>query len=327
MKKAPEKNESLIVRHIPYGEIEVIRPLFRQVFGSDISESMLAWKYGQDEGVSYGAFLGDSLLAHCGVFYRSVLAEGRQRRIGQLGDLMALPGSYGGLSRKKSPFALLIQQVLAELPSETNPDGLGFGFPSDRAMRLGERLGLFASIDQIWQLTFSPLSLSWFSDRCKTLQPSNGDFFAVVNDLWQKMADKLGGDLIGVRDAAYLLRRYFRHPLNHYKCYLVTSRWRGRPLGVFILRLNGGQCELMDIIAHPDMIPRVLRTARQQLKSWGLDAMNLWLTEYHAKALHGLAQSCQKMEFRIMANPFSFGGKPEHFAHRWWLTSGDTDYR
>ena len=103
---------------------------------------------------------------------------------------MALPGRYGGLSRKSSPFAALIQQVLADLPGDGNPGGLAFGFPSDRAMRLGEHLGLFSSIDRIRQLAFVPLPPSRTS-RCRNLQP-DPEFLekAVKNNIPVFITDK-----------------------------------------------------------------------------------------------------------------------------------------
>lgn len=318
---------SVWIREIAFQELALIKPLFRQVFGSDISEEMLAWKYGDGQGRSYGAFAPDgALLAHCGLFYRQVLADGQPCRIAQLGDLMALPGRYGGLSRAGSPFALLIRKVLSDLPGVANPDGLAFGFPSDRAMRLGEHLGLFSSIDQIWELSFGPLPCSWCADSCQLLNPADNNFAGIANRLWQQMAKSLGNDLVGVRDANYLEQRYFRHPLKRYDCYLVSSCWLRRPLGLLITHSDGDQCELLDIIAAPSGMKRVLQAARMRLQSWRVACIKLWMTEQHAEKLQGLAEAASRLEFRIMANPFSSAGNPQRFASRWWLTSGDTDY-
>lgn len=316
------------VREIPLQDLSLIRPLFRQIFGADISTEMLAWKYGEGRGRSYGAFAQDgTLLAHCGVFYRSALADGQSCRIAQLGDLMALPGRVGGLSRFSSPFSLLIRKVLDDLPGQSNPDGLAFGFPSDRAMRLGEHLGLFAAIDRMWELVFTPLPASWRADRVVPMAFSDKAFTDTANHLWQQMASTHGKDLVGVRDAAYLLQRYSRHPSHQYGCHLVSTRWWDRPLGLLFSRMDGEQCELLDILAHPSNMERVLQTARQRMAVWGAVTMKLWLTERYTKLYCPLADSHSQLEFRIMANPYSSAGHPERFAGRWWLTSGDTDYR
>lgn len=313
------------VMHSP--ETALMQDLFRKVYGNEISQAMLEWKYGGDRGTSYGVFAEDGvLLAHCGVFHRTVLAEGKRYRIGQLGDLMALPGRHGGLSRLGSPFSALIQHLLAELPGGNNPDGLAFGFPSDRAMRLGERLGLFAPIDRMCQLVFTPLPPSWKADRCIPLSPADSRFSGIIDKLWCAMAEAFGNDLIGVRDAEYLIQRYARHPVYTYNLHLIVSRWLGTPLGVLVTRIDAGACELLDIIAPPATISRLLQAARRQLADWGAQSMTAWLTERHARTFEPLAQSCNPLEIRIMANPFSSEGTPGRFAHRWWLTSGDTDY-
>lgn len=325
------KRKEVIVRSTRVLHVEdrpAIRQLFQKVFRNDLSDAMLEWKYGDGRGTSYGVFSDEGrLLAHCGIFYRSVLADGQLRSIVQLGDLMALPGRHGGLARDGSPFALLIQKVLADLPGPANPDGLAFGFPSDRAMRLGEHLGLFTSIDTMWELSFVPLSSSWTTDRCTAIRPSDKLFAPVADRLWQQMAAGLGGSLIGIRDAAYLKQRYFSHPVNSYCCYLVSSRWLGRPLGMLITRMDGPECELLDIIAAPSNMTRLLQTARGQMAAWGVDVMKLWLTKRNVGLLSPQAEVVKPLEFRIMANPFSSNGHPERFAGRWWLTSGDTDYR
>lgn len=315
------------IREIEFQELGLIKPLFRRVFNSDISEAMLAWKYGEGRGKSYGIFTAEGeLLAHCGIFYRQALADGISCRIVQLGDLMALPGHHGGVSRLRSPFALLIQKVLADLPDALNPDALAFGFPSDRAMRLGEHLGLFSSIDQMWELHFNPISVAKRADRCVELDPASSGFTTSADRLWQLMADDLGKDLIGVRDAAYLQQRYFSHPHNRYCCHLVSSKWFGRPLGLLITRKEGEQCELLDIIAPFSNFSRLLQAARHQMTVWGSSTMNFWLTEHNMALFRHHAETVRQLEFRIMANPFSSAGHPERFTQRWWLTSGDTDY-
>lgn len=317
-----------IIREIAPNEMGLIKPLFLKVFKNDISDEMLTWKYACGRGKSYGAFIPEDgkLLAHCGIFYRNVLADGQACRIAQLGDLMAIPGKYGGLSRASSPFALLIKQVLDGLPCKTNPDGLAFGFPSDRAMRLGKHLGLFSSIDSMYELSFTPLPPSIRADRCDTLDPGNACFTDIANKLWQQMTDRLGRNLIGIRNAEYLMQRYLEHPLKQYDCHLISSRWLGRPIGILITRQERDQCEILDIIADIFQMERVLSTARRQMTIWGASNMKLWLTRLHAESFKGIAQAFNQLEFRIMANPFSSEGRPERFSNRWWLTSGDTDY-
>lgn len=315
------------IREIKPQELGLIRPLFRQVFKTDITDAMLDWKYGEGLGRAYGYFNdADELLVHCGLSYRRALADGQPRRIAHMGDLMAASGRHGGLGRAGA-FAQVIHQMLNDIPDEQNPDGLAFGFPSDRAMRLGEHLGVFAPIDQMQQLTFGPLPRRWPADRLLTVNRPDNSFYKIVNHLWQNMADELGEGLVVIRDADYLAFRYFNHPSLRYACHLIKPWWGGQVLGIVITKREGQQCELVDLVAPPAAIGRLVRAVRQHLVVWGAKNATLWLTERHAAAVEDQAQKNDRLEFRIMANPFSSGSRPERFAGRWWLTSGDTDYR
>lgn len=310
------------------GAEERIRPLFREVFKVDIGPEMVRWKYGEGHGRSWGAWDADGdLLVHCGVFYRRALAGGQLRRIAQLGDLMASPHKPGGLAREHSPFARLIRRLLAELPDERNPDALAFGFPSERAMRLGERLGVFAQIDQVHALGFDALPACASSDRIDTLHELGPQAARQFDRLWTAMAADLQDGLVGVRDAAYLRWRYFEHPENHYTCLVVRSRWLRRTLGVLFVKGSGAERELMDIIAPLPRIPRLLTAARHWLGATAGTRLTLWLASSHAERFAPLAQSSAPLEFRIMANPLGPAWVLERFNRRWWLTSGDTDYR
>lgn len=312
----------------PAGEEDRIRPLFREVFKVDISPEMVGWKYGQGRGRSWGAWdADDELVVHCGVFYRRALAGGTPRRIAQLGDLMASPHKPGGLTRGQSPFARLIRQLLVELPDASNPDALAFGFPSERAMRLGERLGVFAQIDQVHALSFTPLPGAWNADRVEPLPSLSPRSAHLLDQLWSAMAADLQEGLVGVRDAAYLQWRYFEHPTHRYTCLLVRSPWLRRPIGVLVVRGDGAERELMDVIAPLAHFPRLIQAARRWLAQTGGDTLHLWLASTYAQRFAPLAQSCQPLEFRIMANPLGPAWVLEKFHHRWWLTSGDTDYR
>lgn len=313
-------------------DTERLREGFRQVFGGDISAALLHWKYGDGRGRCWGAFADDgALLAHCGVTYREVLADGQRRRIAQLGDLLATPARQDGLSRRHSAFFLLIDAVLDSLSDALNPDALCFGFPSERAMRLGERLGVFASIDRIHELTLSPLMpahLPWW--RLKVLSPDHAlsaEFGGQVDRLWQRMARVLGRNIVGVRDAAYLRHRYVCHPEHAYTLALVRPFW-GAPTACVVLRKQGADLELMDVVGAPHDLPMAIQVVRRHLDPLGANALKLWLTQSQLGRLpKDVRGHAVPLQFRIMANPRSSAGQALRFADRWWLTSGDTDYR
>lgn len=316
------------VRVVQSDEYHCLHPLFRDVFGTEITTEMLSWKYADGRGRSYGVFdARQKLQTHCGLLYRQVIAEGHLRRIGQLVDLMARPGQKKGIARATSPFSRLISRVLADLEDSANPDALAFGFPSNRAMRLGQHLGLFASIDRMYQLTFSLRAPRRYADRIDHIKAFDKDIYRSIERLWRQMSEGLGQGLVGVRDATYLQHRYVNHPHYHYDFGFVRPWWGGRPLGLVVLRTDNQPHELMDILASPVHIERIVAAVRCHIGVYSVNNFILWLSENHAQAFVDHAQTIEPLEIRIMANPLSSGGAPQRFAGRWWLTSGDTDYR
>lgn len=311
-------------------DTERLRAGFKEVFGADISPAMLHWKYGEGRGRSWGAFAQDgSLLAHCGVVYRDVLAEGEPRRIGQLCDLLATSARSDGLSRRQSAFFRLLDAVLDSAPdAHVNPDALCFGFPSERAMRLSVRLGLCVYIDQVHELALpalAPRRVAWWAVHSALV--GSPTFDRKADALWARMARDLGADIVGVRDAAYLRHRYVAHPSHHYALYWVGPRW-GAPAACAVVRAQGDTFELMDVVAPVAYMAPAIEALQRQLPAMGGRLLKIWLTKGQMRHLpEAMAADAVPLQFRIMANPRSSGGNGMRFAGRWWLTSGDTDYR
>ncbi|MBN2645383.1 MAG: hypothetical protein JXR59_07920 [Desulfuromonadaceae bacterium] len=323
-----EEGDPALFGPLPEGEVDLIRPLFHEVFGHEVSADLLHWKYGGGRGVSWvGRDQAGELLIHCGLFHRRALVGGRAQRVAQLVDLMASPRMHGGLSRKQSPFYLLIAPLLDTIATADNPGAWAFGFPSDRAMRLGEHLGVFTTIDRVYELSFCPPSGTDVRYRLVRLSHLSGRDGQKVQHVWQQMAADLGGGVVGVRDVEYLHQRYLKHPEKKYQLYLVLSPRLRRPLGAFVVHPEGNDAELMDIISPLRHVPKIVQAARQWLKATNGHQLKLWLASSHIDLLADQAVSITPLEFRIMANPFTPAEELQRFDQRWWLTSGDTDYR
>lgn len=324
---APSADGTLQVRQATSADTPQVQALFQEVFKLPISPVLLHWKYAEGRGQSWGAWEADGpLLVHCGVFFRRILAAGRPARAAQLGDLMASARKPSGLARQQSPFAGVIHALLAAQACAENPDAICFGFPSERAMRLGERLGVFTQIDRIFKLSFTPHAADWRADRC-TASLLAGSDAETIDRLWTAMASDLQNELVGVRDSSYLRWRYLEHPSNRYQLFIVRSRWRRRPLGAFVVRGDGEERELLDLIGPLEHIPRVLKACREWLEQTGGKRLDLWLSSRFAHRFGPLADNSEPLEFRIMANPLGPAHILERFHEAWWLTGGDTDYR
>lgn len=313
------------LRALSDDELGLLQPLFHKTFGSEISLPMLHWKYGQGRGSAWTLWREGQLLVHCGLWPRQVWLQDEQIQAVQLVDLMAAP-KPAGLLRHGSPFALLMRHVLAQLPGPGNPDGVAFGFPSARAMRLGELTGVYRAVDDWLALTFLARHVPR-GPRCLEVVSWGHHECALADLLWARMRADLRDFVVGVRDMPYLRQRYLRHPTKAYRLLLVQSRWRRVPIGLLVLGPNQAEPELLDVLCDWTDLPEVLIAGRRWLHDTGAQRMHLFLTSTFAARAAPLADACQPTEFRIMANPFTPQASLSKLQQRWWLTGGDTDYR
>ena len=314
----------LVLERLPETQLTGIQPLFSSVFGHEISAALLDWKYAHARGQSWVARLaGDPApQVHCGVCFRDILFEGEALRAGQLVDLMAAPKGFG-LTRKNSPFALLLKHILQQLPNAANPAGVVFGVPSGRSMRLAEHCGVATEVDRWLELHLHPARASR-SPRLRNWPAGNT---ASATSAWNRMASTLNDAALGVRDTGYLEHRYLRHPEHTYQLMEVTSAWLRSPMGIVVMRRHPQHFEILDLLAAWEDMPEILLAIRNWLALSGNDVAVLSLTESFARQLSPFASSTRMTEFRIMGNPFCSADTLRSLSNRWWLTGGDTDYR
>ena len=136
------------------GQLGEVQSLFQRVFKHAMSESLWCWKYAGGRGVAVGARApSGELLAHYGGTLRSVLLMGHPTLAVQIGDVMVAQEGRAALSHK-GPFGMVVQAFFERHVGVGTGPALGFGFPNARHMRLGERLGHYAQVDKIFELTW-----------------------------------------------------------------------------------------------------------------------------------------------------------------------------
>lgn len=316
----------ITTRRLADDQLSVIQPLFEQVFRHSASAALLDWKYGNGRGASWTAWWNDvDLVLHCGLCFRDVLCAGAPVRAAQLVDLMA-PPKQSGLSRQQSPFTALMHRILDSLPNHGNPDGIAFGFPSDRAMRLGEHAGVYCAVDEWLELEFTPRNRV-FGPSFELLDIHDPATASLVNTLWSRMRVDFEPFILGVRDDLYLSHRYLSHPEKKYIILLVRSRWRRAALGLVVVAPNAPHPEILDLIGAWNDMPELILAAQYWLHECGGERLALMLTGQFARQLAPFANRCSKTQFRIMANPKTPQPVRQMLQNRWWLTGGDTDYR
>ena len=314
----------LIRRIEPESLAPVLNPIFHAAFGHGISERLIDWKYADGRGESWIATAADGQpQVHCGLLYRDILLAGEPVRAAQLVDLAAVP-KKSGLTRTDSPYAHLMRHLL-HTGTDRRPR-FAFGFPSGRAMRLGEHLGVFRSVDQLYDLDFPAAAAPRFGLRCQEL-PALPET-AVTDRLWREMAQQLTAAAVGVRDRAYLTWRFARHPEHRYR-FLTLHGWLTRKAhGLAILRpADDGLCQLIDLLAPPDVFPEIFPALAAWIADAGFTTLRFSTPHTPSRRFASLAARCTPTEIRIMANPQLPDEVLAQLQGVWWLTSGDTDYR
>jgi hypothetical protein len=204
----------------------------------------------------------------------------------------------------------------------------GFGFPTTRAMRVAEKMGLYVEAGRLAEVRWKPASPGIrVRTQVRTVDRNAKGDRVLVQSLWAAMANDLGQGVVGVRDWAYLERRYFTHPSNHYEVLVVSSRFSRRALGVVVLRKLEGSCELLDVIAPLANLGLILDQARRLTARWGAPYLYCWITTNYAPLFLQCEGQEEPLDISIPASSWTKNPQSELFVGKWWLMSGDTDFR
>lgn len=297
--------------------------LFRRAFGHDMAPALWRWKYaGLDH---YGACVrrDGQLVAFYGGIPRTVKLFGAEASAVQIGDVMVDPDERGVL-RREGPFFLAAQHYLRASVGVGKPFAIAFGFPSQRAYRLGERLGIYAKAAEILRIDW-PASHSWPSPWLRT-RPLTPDKRPATDRLWLEMAASLSRQIVGTRDFAYLQRRYLNHPTIGYRVLLVSRRWTGAPFGVVVVRELEGELELVDVVAPPERLVALANIVRRLAWNLGKPKAYAWITAQHANLLAGADGLASPAGITVPALAWPQAIPPAEIDGHWWLMAGDTDF-
>ncbi|MDD5326180.1 MAG: GNAT family N-acetyltransferase, partial [Polaromonas sp.] len=309
------------ISHVRPENFAEIATLFQEVFGHPLSRELWEWKYAYGHGNAVAASRQGELVAHYGGMYRDVLRCGEPDWVFQICDVMVHPRERGVLTRQ-GPF-LLTAATSAEIYGP-----LGFGFPNARAMRVAEKMGLYSEAGQMAEVRWEPASpRARLRSRVRSLASGSAPDRTMVDSLWAAMAHDLRGGVVGVRDWAWLEHRYFGHPHNHYEVLAVSARLSGKPLGLIVLRRLEGSCELLDVIAPLANLAVLIDQARRMTARWGLPYLYCWITKNHLPLLLDCAGREEALNVSIPTSCWTADPRADSFKGKWWLMSGDTDFR
>jgi len=299
--------------------------LFERAFNESPSSSLWSWKYGQGQSLSMLALRDSRLVAHYGCISRRLHDRGLSTRAVQICDVMVEPSERGVLTRAGAFFCAARASQLAII-GWRDDHAFGFGFPNQRHMILGERLGLYTTVDHMTERRWTPHRGK--PSLWKTVRPlfEGPRQDLEIDQLWSAMSSDMKDKIIGVRDASYIRDRYLRHPTKRYLLYVLKSRWLSKPLGLMILRRDENLCRLVDFVAPLSMIPDLIEMARRLAWEFGSHALVTWITASQASHFDVLSPLSVPLDIKIPANTFITRVQPDEIKGRWWLMMGDTDF-
>lgn len=325
---------ALRLRAVQPQDGDAVRAMFPDRFGHELSAAEWRWKYAEGRGRAVGLFQGDRLVAHCGGLNRPALLMGEPGMTCQIGDVMVMPHAIAGLGRTNALHQVTATFIEAHVGWGERYVG-GFGFPNSRHMKLAERLGLYAPVDDVQQLSWTALSAIEGADiDGDQIEPADAALLRedtptwhALTALWKKMAAACTGSALGIRDPAWLRHRYGRRPGCDYVLHRVSTS-EGQLFGLFVLRLLPHAVELIDLVGDPRHFQRLVRHARRAAADWGRDRLEVWITASHAAWVDDPADPAvvQQINVAVPANIHSQGYPAARLQGRWFLMGGDTDF-
>jgi len=303
-----------------------VRDLFAKVFSPEtLSAELWRWKYGQGRGIGTVARHGETVVAHYGGIVRGIHFFGTPEPAVQIGDVMVDPQQRGILGRKGAFYhaAALFPERWVGYGA---PYRIGFGFPNAHAMKVAERLGLYAQVGCIDEIRWASLDgRARLMSQVRPLHP--GDALC-INQLWHDMAVALREAIVCVRDWGYIQHRYCNHPHKRYEIYLVRQRFSGKPLGLIVLRQReDGAYWLLDYLGSLEHLALCIYHARRIAARSGHQELIAWITDNFTSLFAATGAKVSPSQVRIPTSIHTPGPPPETLRNRWWLMAGDTDFQ
>ncbi len=304
---------------------EPIRALFSDVFAPEqMSEALWEWKYKRGLGIA--AWHNGNMVAHYGAIIREIHYFGAPKLAIQIADVMVSAKERSRLTRRGAFFltAATFPECYVGYGAKT---WIGYGFPTQRAMKIAEHLGLYAPVGKMIELRWpSSTAKPHLWTRIRHLQPQHLEKNKlIINTLWNKMASCLQEALVCVRDWDYVQHRYLSHPHKQYELLLITRRLTGQALGVAVIFRQEKTCHIRDFIGDLAHIPEVIKQVRRMAEIGGMQQVIVWITENFASAFPKPVEQ-HDLDIQIPHSIWCQGVPAEDIEGHWWLMSGDTDF-
>lgn len=323
-------SESHPFRSRPLGSADdvLIRQLFQKVFRQEMSEALWKWKYADGRATAMLVFRGDELVAHYGGLDREILFKGRPMKVVQIADVMVDPSVRQSV-RTQSPFFIVCKDFQEVYVGENKRYAFGFGFPNKRHLKLAERLGLYAGVGEMLELSWQTrqFMMPGLSYKIETINVSNVERLREkINRLWRQFARHFKEGLVGIKNAEHIKRRFLDHPEKKYGVFLISNRFTAKPVAVMVLIAENDRLLLLDVVADLSKLKSLLAVAINIAHKSAKKELASWVPKAYVEAFNCHDARINDLDIQIPTNIWSKGPDPEQINNKWWLMAGDTDF-
>ena len=304
--------------------------LFEQVFGHTLDPLTWRWKYRFADTPGSVVLEDNHVVAFAGGIPRKGLVFGQPENMVQMGDVM-VSKSVRGILSKKGPFFLASQHFLSPRVGPDLQYSLAFGFPNERACKVGVIRGTYNIVDKIVEPHWTPLTKSnSFNGHIQIINPhQNTQWEQQIDTLWQAMKQDINEVAIGSRDSQWIKHRFVNKPNADYLLALITNTTEPTsPFGLIVLKHHEQSgMELLDIVGSRHSALQLINAARQITANYKAKRLFAWATP---SALNWFKDSDYHLNNTEVVIPGCNINSPEHALRvkdRWWLLGGDSDFR
>lgn len=327
--------------------------LFEEAFGHPMSADLWRWKYRYAH--SPGSVVIDREtglpVAFNGAIPREGMVFGQPEPLIQMGDVMSAKPVRGILTRK-GPFFQAVEHYLTQNVGPGMRHSIAFGFPHDRACRVGIRRGLYCDIDKIVELNWvcpenTGDNKQEFLSRykiTKITQASFENYQGKIDTQWLQMRTQLTDAAVGCRNSQWIRHRYLDKPGADYDLYWISEKngagvsdgsgfkdKEGLLVGRVLCSIDENQkecktLEILDVVASKAFIPSLVGAAQAIGKSQNVDRIFAWATPKAQRWFEPSKPKVVPTTVMIPGNALAL----EHslkVKEAWWLLGGDTDFR
>ncbi len=315
---------------MPASQSQEMLTLFQEVFKQKLGEPMWHWKYAVKKSHAFGVWNREGhLVAHYAGFIRTLSMFGKSVPALQIGDVM-VHTSERAVMTKYGAFFQVTSGFFEKYVGKEKPYLVAFGFPNRRHIRVGQRLKLYASVENIFKR-------NWLAGNTKlpfwlTLEPlfKQPNWTQIAEKLWQEMHQNSHDFILTHRDSSYLKYRYQDRPDGNYQTYLIRNRLTKSAKFIVVVKKNNDCLDWIDYVGPPAVIPLAINVTQHLAKKSSTMKVTAWLTGCMLESFSGsnkALESTEETDVEIAQSDWKLSkGLADTTRGHWWLMYGDTDF-